>query len=660
VPVLALHSSGRQFPVEVSFSEFLMDGRRLFAAFVRDVTVQSRLQAEARRVRELLDATQKIARVGGWEQDLRPGGEIFWTDQMFQLIELPPRSFVPDARAVFRFMAPESVPMLEDALAREAAQGVAHDLELVMVTARGRRFWVHTKASLTLDDGRLVKRTVTVRDITLQKTAQQAQRQAWALQKRTSEQLELALKGAQVALWVFEVPTGRVTHAQRWEMFGYTRVPPTFEGWKELIHPDDVDQRLRRLDEYFSGQTDHDEAEYRMRTQDGSWVWVRARGQVVSSTAKGEPLQYAGVVMDISAQVAARQVVRDQTRFVQAMVDGIDTGVLVADETALVYANDCAQRMLGYDDGEGGGLTGLPLADVFGPEHLVAELERRRSLAHGIAVPTALWQLRRRDGATVGVALNSSRVEWGGRPHYIYTARPLSDHDSLEAQIRATQVRFDRVLISELEAQQAHIARELHDSLGSELAGLSLVLGAARQMIAQVDARLAENLNSPMAQVKAAVEVSRALARGLMPVGDTPGGLRKALERLARDHEVVRGIPCDLYTEGEVDGVRADVGNHLYRIVQEALNNAVRHGGATALEIHLVHGEREWSLTIIDDGQGFDPADAQGDHIGLGLRSMMARAKVIGGGIQFRRRRHAGTEVCVTWPDASTAVQADR
>ena len=646
VHTMGLHRNGTEFPIEISFTEVTVGQLRFFAAFLRDVSPWHNAQQESQRSKKLLDATQSLACIGGWEEDIANGNRVYWTDQMYRMLDVQPGGFTPDKDSALQFVAPEFRILMKAALDRETGEGVAHDLELVMVTARGRRFWVHSKSSLVMDGNVLLKRTAIVRDITLQKTAQQAQRLTWTLQRRTSERLTLALRGAELALWVFDVTTGRVSHAQRWEMFGYDKPPASFEEWKTLIHPEDLEATLAGMDRYFAGLADSDEAEYRMRKADGSWLWVRGRGRTVGNTGREEPLQYAGVVMDISAQVAARQVMKEQHNFLQAMVEGIDIGVLISDDDHIIYMNASLRRMLGYGTEN---LGGKSISELHTPQSYTQKLLRRQSLLNGITLPVALMDLRRKDGSTLRMTLNSSLVDWNGRPHYITTGTPLSEQEMFEAQIRASQSRFERVLISELEAQQAHIARELHDSLGSELAGLSLVLGGAKSVAASQAPEMARHLDMALEQVKMAIEVTRGLARGLTPVGETPGGLWRALERLTDDYRIIKGINCSMNIDGEVDAIATDIGNHLYRIAQEAMANAVRHGKATHLEVTLGRNGDFYRMSITDNGTGFK-GQANPDGTGLGLRSMTARTRFIGGDIQYDTQRETGTRVTVQWP----------
>ena len=168
-------------------------------------------------------------------------------------------------------------------------------------------------------------------------------------------------------------------------------------------------------------------------------------------------------------------------------------------------------------------------------------------------------------------------------------------------------------------------------------------------MASQEAPTMTKHLEMALDQVKMAVDVTRGLARGLTPVGETPGGLWRALERLTEDYRTLKGVGCEFNTEGEVDGIDVDVGNHLYRIAQEALTNAVRHGKASQLQVTLARQGRFYLMSISDNGTGFK-GEFKPDGTGLGLRSMMARTRFIGGDIQYDTQRETGARLTVQWP----------
>lgn len=213
--------------------------------------------------------------------------------------------------------------------------------------------------------------------------------------------------------------------------------------------------------------------------------------------------------------------------------------------------------------------------------------------------------------------------------------------------------RLERALLDSASAEQQKLGRDLHDGLGQELAGISLLasaIAASMRKAGRAEAAELENLGSLAAQ---AVANCRALAHGLSPVTFANGGLREALTEmvgLLRDSfgldarcEVLESAPIRLLP---------DALDNLYRISQEAVSNARRHGLAQAIKITLESEAALVRLTIEDDGTGIpQPPPATG----MGLKIMQFRAATMGARLSIGPRESGGTRVCVECIQVRTA-----
>ena len=219
-------------------------------------------------------------------------------------------------------------------------------------------------------------------------------------------------------------------------------------------------------------------------------------------------------------------------------------------------------------------------------------------------------------------------------------AAPAPDHSSA----------FESVLIAQLEAQQTHIAQELHDALGSRLAAIVMMLGTMKPTHVGEAASQAA-LDSVMAHAQEAAEIVRKLARGLMPVDGTPGALWRLLERLCADYDQIHGLRCEFGMFGDFDQIAPEVSNHLYRIAQEAITNALRSGHAKYITITLTEFAARREMVVSDDGAGFDTGQPSApEHQGLGLRNMRARCAMMGANLSIQPGVFGGTSVKVGWP----------
>ena len=132
--------------------------------------------------------------------------------------------------------------------------------------------------------------------------------------RESRERLDLAVAGADLGLWDWDIPTGRVTHNARWaEMLGFSpdELEPRFSTWQMLVHPDDKEDVLRRLQDHLDGKTRLYEAELRLRAKDGGWRWILDRGKIVRRDAAGAPLRVSGTQLDITERREAENRLRE-------------------------------------------------------------------------------------------------------------------------------------------------------------------------------------------------------------------------------------------------------------------------------------------------------------------------------------------------------------
>jgi PAS domain S-box-containing protein len=172
-----IHKDGEERHVE--FAGVLADEGEFW--FVRDVTERSRLA-------RLLEQTTSAAQVGGWEVDARTR-KLYWTEETFRIHETTPGEYTPDVESATRFYTPECIPVITEAVERGLTQGEPFDVELEMVTAKGRRIWVRSRGVARCEDGRPVKLYGSCQDVTRQKQAE-AQREEFQRNLVQTQKLE--------------------------------------------------------------------------------------------------------------------------------------------------------------------------------------------------------------------------------------------------------------------------------------------------------------------------------------------------------------------------------------------------------------------------------------------------------------------------------------
>ena len=218
---------------------------------------------------------------------------------------------------------------------------------------------------------------------------------------------------------------------------------------------------------------------------------------------------------------------------------------------------------------------------------------------------------------------------------------------------RSQQLEREIIRISEREQQR--IGRDLHDGICQYLAAIGFTASMLRQRLEKESNSLAESAGEIVNLLQDAAVRTRDLARGLSPVDRDEGGLESALEELAASTAKLAGVSCSFICPTPIQVRDNRFAVHLFRIAQEAISNALKHGQAKTLVIALEIGDGLCSLRVSDDGIGFDPSS--NENRGMGLNIMRYRARVIGGKIEIQGNFPSGTVItCAVEEGAQTRL----
>ncbi len=289
-------------------------------------------------------------------------------------------------------------------------------------------------------------------------------------------------------------------------------------------------------------------------------------------------------------------------------------GVCILDAAGrVVEASDSFAELTGHERAELVGMHAsawLPAADPESAAAIDGETRYRRS-----------------DGRWIDVAVRANEFEADGARYRYLSVRDLTD-------IR----RLESALLDAIGREQRRLGQDIHDGLGQELTLIAMLVDS---LTPAVPPALAERAAQLRELTRRAIRTCRGVAHGLSPVegGDLAGALRQLVDA----HAGGIGVQVDLAVTASARlDVRAQKADHLYRIAQEALANAIRHGRAAVVRISVEVTAAQILLEVRDDGVGLSaqPADA-----GIGLRGMAYRARAIGGQFGIEPAPSGGTRV---------------
>jgi PAS domain S-box-containing protein len=363
--------------------------------------------------------------------------------------------------------------------------------------------------------------------------------------------------------------------------------------------------------------------------------------------AGGERL--VGTTLDITELKETKQALEESEARAQAILETTVDGIITIDAEGTIESfNPAAEDIFGYDAAEViGENVKMLMPSPYREEHdeylrSYHETGRRNIIGVGREVTG-----RRKDGSTFPMDLAVSEVDLGDRTIFTGIVRDISERRRLETEI-----------LNVSEQERRRIGQDLHDGLGQMLTGIGLLSqDLARQLEAEGHER-ADDVAEITEHIKEADQYARDLSHGLIPVdveSQDPSALPEALRRLSQNAERLFDVTCDFE---EVESARIHdntTATHLYRIAQEAVNNAVRHGAADRVRIALAAGDDQVRLQVRDDGSGFD-ADDTSEADGMGVHIMNYRARIIGGTLDIGSDLGEGTVVTCTVPRTNYAA----
>ena len=204
--------------------------------------------------------------------------------------------------------------------------------------------------------------------------------------------------------------------------------------------------------------------------------------------------------------------------------------------------------------------------------------------------------------------------------------------------------RLEREVLEISMAEQRRIGQSLHDSLGQALTGVAFTSKMLEQKLIEKSLAEASDAAEISKRIKQILKQTRSLAKGLLPIRFEIGGIMPVLAEFASQIESIFGIECAFKSEKLVIIEDSTVAMHIYHIVQESVNNAVKHGQAKHISISLAADDGDnVVLQVKDDGVGLP--ESLDNKSGMGLHIMRHRAEMIGGTFNIRRNLGGGTIV---------------
>lgn len=408
------------------------------------------------------------------------------------------------------------------------------------------------------------------------------------------------------------------------QIFGYTKEEMLNQSLSKIYPTVAEEQFLDDLRQLRKGK--EVQGQWKSMTKDGSIVWIDVHARPLTDEA-GEPEAIVASAHDIQDLIEIEKELEESKAQAQAILETTVDGIITADNNGHILSfNQSASKIFGYKEAE---ILGENVKMLMPEPHRSKHdsfLERYKETGEDriIGYRRELTG-KRRDGTVFPMELSVSEVQWNGQRIYTAVVNDISERRRLEKEI---------LRISEEERRS--LGQDLHDGLGQMLTGISLISQNLARKLKSNGIPGADEVQEISNLIKEADEYAKALAHGLVHVDFEEEGLQAALRQLSDQAKKFFNVRCTFtnYCDYKIDNnIQA---MHLYRIAQESISNAVKHGQAENIEIILNNNDGRIKLTVIDDGMGFEETKKHNKKRGMGIHIMKYRANMLSGHLEIK------------------------
>ena len=412
-----------------------------------------------------------------------------------------------------------------------------------------------------------------------------------------------------------------------------------FDVWKNNLHPEDKTRVVETMKNAEDSGATQWEQEYRFYRGDGTLATVLDRAYILRDN-KGEIIRIIGAMNDVTMEKDAEKELKRSEHQYRLLYEQSPLPMYIFDKEShkFLSVNEALINLFGYSKEE---FLEMTIFELFLPE----EQNKIREEAHRNLKNSRsgfdVWRQKTKDGSTLFCEISGSDIYFRDKQQRLVLTLDITEQ-------RKAEERAIKAIVEGEERERHRIANELHDGLGQYLSAANMHLNTAYSESERQSDPIDRSFKTGLQMLEHAISETRSISHNLLPKAIQDYGLKMAVESLVNEMQSTQESSIYLFQKYDATIIPGNIQINIFRIIQEALNNALKYSNGSTININLVYSDGDLICTVEDDGSGFDPSDVSNE--GLGLQSMKTRVAAMSGNLDIDSKESTGTVISAIVP----------
>ncbi|MEX0823461.1 MAG: PAS domain-containing protein, partial [Balneolaceae bacterium] len=611
--------------------------KKLFRGVVLDVTSIKKMEVKLEEEQKRFEIAANITSDVIWEWD-KSSNVLWWGDGIETVLGYSKKDFENNPTFWQDHIHPDDKERVVKSM-NEAENSFDVNFwqeEYSFRAADGQYRFIKDKGEIIRDGSGEIKRIIgamvdVTKEIEYQKTLREER-----------NRFEMIAKSSNDVLYDWDIKKDRVWWSEGWQTrfeFKPEDIEQTLDWWVKRIHPSEIEEVEKSLDHAVKSGKSFWSEEYRFLNGKNFYSNVVDKGYFIKDS-DGKNTHLVGTITDITTETKAKYELRaseEQYRLL-FQLSPIPMWIYDPKTLQLKIANNAALDKYGYSLKEVQSMKLYELHPESDHEEVLKEI--RKSLKQA-KTGFDVWTHETKSGDKLIVEISGSSIFYEGKTNRLILTNDITKQRKAEERTISSVVEGE-------ERERQRISKELHDGLGQYLSASNMNLETVYEDLTDISPKLKKSFKTGLELLNHAILETQTISQNLLPKAIQDYGLNLAVDSLINQLDNSHSIKFHLYKNINGIDIPEKLQINLYRILQESLNNAIRHGKPEKVDVQIVFSNGELLLTIEDNGDGFDTENVTGE--GLGLRSIKSRVAAMSANLDISSAIGRGTIISVIVP----------